>query len=144
MSPFEFELKTRIVFGEDAIDQLGTRAVELHATNVLVVSDPGVVNVGHVERGIHSLRKAGLDVRLFGEAHENPTTDDVDAGLEIARDYQPDLIVGLGGGSSMDCAKGINFFVFLRRPNEGLLGGRQSDWRYAPHDRSSYDRRNGK
>ena len=41
--------------------------------------------------------------------HENPSTDDVAAGVEVARQFQPDLLVGLGGGSSMDCAKGINF-----------------------------------
>ena len=41
--------------------------------------------------------------------HENPSTDDIAAGVEVARQFQPDLLVGLGGGSSMDCAKGINF-----------------------------------
>ena len=55
------------------------------------------------------MERAGLEVQTFADVRENPTTDDVDAGLVVARQFQPDLIVGLGGGSSLDCAKGINF-----------------------------------
>ena len=55
------------------------------------------------------LEAAGIETHLFDDVGENPTTDHVEAGLAIARRYEPELIVGLGGGSSMDCAKGINF-----------------------------------
>ena len=98
-----------MVCGSDSIDRLGELAGELGTRRALVVSDPGIVEAGHVERGIAALRKANIDVAFFGEAHENPTTVDVDAGLAIARRFEPELLVGLGGGSSMDCAKGINF-----------------------------------
>lgn len=98
-----------MVCGNDAIDQLGELAGELGTRRALVVSDPGIVEAGHVEHGLTALRKANIETHLFGEAHENPTTDDIENGLAMAKRVEPELIVGLGGGSSMDCAKGINF-----------------------------------
>ncbi|WP_417730080.1 iron-containing alcohol dehydrogenase [Rosistilla oblonga] len=109
MQPFDFQLRPRIVFGAGVIEQLGPLAVDLGARTVLVVSDPGVVKAGHFGTGLLSLEAAGLVVHSFHDFTENPTTDFIDAGVEVARRVKPDLIVGLGGGSSMDCAKGINF-----------------------------------
>jgi alcohol dehydrogenase len=109
ITPFDFQPRTRIVFGAGQLDQLGSLAAELGVRRVLVVSDPGIVQAGHVGRGIESLQAASLQTLLFDGVAENPTTAHVAAGLAVAKDYQPDLIVGLGGGSSMDCAKGINF-----------------------------------
>jgi alcohol dehydrogenase len=56
----------------------------------------------------------------FHDLHENPSTDDIDTGVQVAKDFRPDLLVGLGGGSSMDCAKGINFVY--------SCGGRMHDY----------------
>jgi alcohol dehydrogenase len=109
MIPFDFQSRTRLVFGPGKIDELGQLASELGARRALVVSDPGVIAAGHTARGIASLVRAGIETHLFGGLHENPTTDDVDAGVKVARRYDPEVLIGLGGGSSMDCAKGINF-----------------------------------
>ena len=120
MLPFDFYSPTRIVFGPGRISLLGQRAADLNVRRALVVSDPGIVAAGHTQRGIASLEASGLVVKLFDSVAENPTTAHVDVGLEVARDFQPDLIVGLGGGSSMDCAKGINFLY--------SCGGRMQDY----------------
>ena len=109
MIPFDFQPRTRIVFGPDKVEQLGSLAGEMGARRVLVVSDPGIVSAGHTQRGIDALTKAGIEAFLFSDVNENPSTDDVDRGLKFAARHEPELIVGLGGGSSMDCAKGINF-----------------------------------
>lgn len=109
MQEIDFQLRTRMVRGAGAIDRLGDLAGELGTRRALVVTDPGIVAAGHVERGLAALNQAGIETSLFDGAHENPTTDDIDAGLAIARRYEPELLIGLGGGSSMDCAKGINF-----------------------------------
>jgi alcohol dehydrogenase len=119
-TPFDFQLRTRMVRGAGCIDRLGELADELGMRRALLVTDPGIVAAGHVRRGMAALESAKIDVQLFEGAHENPTTDDIDAGLAIAQKFQPDLIVGLGGGSSMDCAKGINF-VYSN-------GGRMQDY----------------
>ncbi len=120
MIPFDFQLGTRIVFGPGVIERLGELATELGGRRVIVVSDPGVVAAGHTARGIASLEHSGLTTILFDQVHPNPTTDDVEACHRAARDFRPDLIVGLGGGSSMDCAKGLNF-VYTN-------GGRMQDY----------------
>ena len=99
---------------------LGALAGELGARRALVVSDPGIVAAGHTQRGLDSLVKAGISVQLFDGVAENPTTDNVEAGVAVARAHDPELIVGLGGGSSMDCAKGINFLY--------TNGGRMQDY----------------
>ncbi len=120
MLSFDFHCPTRIVFGAGKIAELGQLAQSLGAKRALVVSDHGVVAAGHTARGITSLKDAGLSVSLFDGVEENPTTDHVAAGLAVAKEFHPDLIVGLGGGSSMDCAKGINFLY--------SCGGRMQDY----------------
>ncbi len=109
MVPFDYYPRTRIVFGPGKVDTLGQLAGELGARRVLIVSDRGVMAAGHTQRGLDALKKAGIETHLFDAVVENPTTDTVDAGLAFARRYEPELLVGFGGGSSMDCAKGINF-----------------------------------
>jgi alcohol dehydrogenase len=120
MLPFDFHCPTRIVFGAGKVDELGPIASALGARRVLMVSDPGIVAAGHTQRGIDSLQRFGLAVTLFDGVSENPTTDHVEAGLAVAREFKSDHIVGLGGGSSMDCAKGINFLY--------SCGGRMQDY----------------
>jgi alcohol dehydrogenase len=109
MLSFDFQCPTRILFGPGMLRELGTVAAEIGVERVLVVSDPGIVAAGHTPRGIESLEAAGLMVALFDGVQENPTTENVAAGLKLAQGFRPQLLVGLGGGSSMDCAKGINF-----------------------------------
>ncbi len=120
MFEFDYQPRTRVVFGAGKLDALGTLAAETGGRRALVVSDPGIVAAGHTPRGIESLQSAGLETLLFDALHENPTTREVDAGVAVARDFAPDLLVGLGGGSSMDCAKGINFLH--------TNGGRMQDY----------------
>ncbi|MHB8953888.1 MAG: iron-containing alcohol dehydrogenase [Pirellulaceae bacterium] len=118
--PFDFLLPTRIVFGVDTLERLGDLAGELHGRRAMVFSDQGVVLAGHTHRGLAALAKAGLQTELFDQVHENPTTDDVAAGVAAARRFAPDLLIGLGGGSSLDCAKGVNFLY--------TNGGRMQDY----------------
>src|SRR3954452_7147601 len=120
MIPFDFYCPTRIIFGPGKLNELGSLASGLGAKRVLVVSDPGIVKAGHTARGIRSLERNGLAVTLFDRIEENPTTSHVNDGLADAQEFRPDLIVGLGGGSSMDCAKGINFLY--------SCGGRMQDY----------------
>lgn len=108
---FEFRAATRLVVGRGTVTRLGTIAREFAATRVLVASDPGVVRAGHTAAGLDALAAAGIDTAVFDQFGENPTTTQVESGTAFARDFRPDLIVGLGGGSSMDCAKGINFLL---------------------------------
>lgn len=120
LESFEFRAPTRIVVGPGTLDRLGEVARELGATRALVVSDPGVVAAGHAAAGIAMLEAARIACTLFDRFGENPTTEQVEAGAAVAREVQPDLIVAIGGGSSLDCAKGINFLH--------SFGGRMQDY----------------
>lgn len=120
-TPFDFDPRTRVVFGCGRVDLLGQLANELGARRPFLVTDQGLAAAGHERRGLESLREAGLEVVVYDEVTPNPTTDDVDRALEVARSAGIDLIVGLGGGSSMDCAKGVNFLL--------TNGGRMEDYR---------------
>jgi len=117
---FDVAGRPRLIFGEGSSARAGEVAQELRAKHALLVTDAGIVNAGHAARIEQSLRSAGLQVTVFAEAHENPTTRDVDACLAVARAAGIDLIVGLGGGSSMDTAKGTNFLL--------TNGGRMQDY----------------
>jgi alcohol dehydrogenase len=109
-----------VLFGRGALARLGERARALGASRVLLVSDAGIAAAGHVDRAAASLRAAGIAVRVFDEAEENPTTACVDKAVVAAREHRVDLIIGLGGGSSMDCGKGCNFIL--------TNGGRMQDY----------------
>ena len=109
MKSFDLPPHPRIVFGNGSIDQLGQFAASYDARRALIVSDPGIVAAGHTARGMEALRVAGIEPHLFDDVRENPTTEDVERGVVAAQCVEPQLIVGIGGGSSMDCAKGINF-----------------------------------
>lgn len=122
MESIDFQHQTRLVFGPSSIDRLGELAGDLGAKRALVVSDEGVVAAGHFQRGIDALMRAGVQVEAFHGVHENPSTEDVAAGVEVAQKCQPDLLVGLGGGSSMDCAKGINFIYSCGGKMEDFWG----------------------
>lgn len=112
MLSFDFQPTTRVVFGENALSKLGILAKELGAHDVLVVTDPGVAEAGIVEEAIDFLKQESISCSVFDEVEENPTTKHVANGVQFARDVgKPDLIIGLGGGSAMDCAKGINFIL---------------------------------
>ena len=118
---FGFTAATRLVVGPGSIRRLGEIARDLGATRALVTSDRGIVECGHTAAGIDSLREAGLATEVFSAFTENPSAAEVEAGTAVARAFRPDLLVGLGGGSSMDCAKGINFLH--------SCGGRMRDYK---------------
>lgn len=104
-----YQPRTRLVSGQNSLDQLGELTAELSKGPVLLVTDPGIRSAGHVDRAVASLEHHGISVSVFDRARENPTNREVDECVEFARAMKPKLIIGLGGGSSMDTAKGCNF-----------------------------------
>lgn len=118
---FDYQPRTRVVFGAGSFAQLGQVASEFAASRILLVTDPGLKQAGHAEKAVQFLEEAGRQVAVFDDVSPNPTTEDVDRCVAFARTEDIGLIVGLGGGSSMDCAKGANFLL--------TNGGRMQDYR---------------
>lgn len=117
---FDSRPRTRVVFGLNTLDRLGELARDLSTRRALLVTDAGIVAAGHVDRARRTLVAAGVEVVVFDGVRENPTTRDVDNCLEVARSSDIDTIIGLGGGSSLDTAKGCNFLL--------TNGGRMQDY----------------
>src|SRR6187399_2554432 len=111
MRPFDFYLRTRMVFGEGTFQRLGELSRELGFTRVLIVSDAGIVATGLVAKAVEILRGAAIEPTAFHAFDANPDSAMVEAGRAVAAQAGIDGIVALGGGSSLDCAKGINFVL---------------------------------
>lgn len=118
--PFDTGERIQIIFGVGVVERIGALASQLPAKRVLLVTDPGLVKAGHAGRVRDLLQASQLVVTLHDQVHENPTTADVDRAVAIAREAKVDAIVGLGGGSSIDTAKGCNFVL--------TNGGRMQDY----------------
>lgn len=121
MKSFDFQPRTRVVFGAGAIERLGVLARELNFRRTLLVADHGLVASGHVDEAVLPLKKSGVEIFRFHDFEVNPDSRMVENGTAFVAPLKIDSIIGLGGGSSMDCAKGINFLL--------TNGGRMSDYR---------------
>ena len=77
----------------------------------LLVTDSGLTAAGHPKRVMELLERGGVEVTLFDQSIENPTDSSVQSCAEVAKQAEIEFIVGLGGGSSMDTAKGCNFIL---------------------------------
>ena len=111
MRSFEFHTRTRVVFGDGSLGRLGELARDLSFTRTLIVADAGIVAAGYVDRARETLAAAGIESFLFHDFDANPDTRMVEAGRVFAEASGIDSLVAIGGGSSLDCAKGINFVL---------------------------------
>jgi alcohol dehydrogenase len=120
MNLFDYQPQTRVVFGPGAIKRLGELARELNFRKTLLVADRGLVASGHVAEALAPLREAGIEVVEFHDFDVNPDTEMIEAGRDFAAPLNIESIIALGGGSSLDCAKGINLLL--------TNGGRMRDY----------------
>ena len=111
MVPFDFEPRTRVVFGRGVIERVGQLASGLDFHRTLLVADRGVLTAGHVARAVKALEAADVEVLPYHDFGENPDSAMIEAGCRFAEPLRVDSIAALGGGSSLDCAKGINFLL---------------------------------
>lgn len=103
------------IFGTGAQHLAGRYAKNFGARKVLVVTDPGIIAAGWAERVTASIEDAGIPYTVFAEVTPNPRADEVMAGAEIYQSDQCNVIVAVGGGSPMDCAKGIGIVSSNKR-----------------------------
>src|SRR5215208_1159854 len=121
MKSFDFQLRTRVVFGAGVIERLGELARELNFRRTLLVADHGLLASGHVDEAVGPLKKAGIEIFRFHDFEVNPDSHMVENGSAVVAPLNIDSIIGLGGRSSMESAKGINFLL--------TNGGQMSDYR---------------
>ena len=123
----------QVIFGPGKLASLGDAARQHGAKHVLLVTDPQIIAAGHAARAISSLEAAGLDVTVFDCVAENPSCHIVHMGAGLAEQEDIDFIVGLGGGSAMDSAKGINLVVTNGDPVQRYWGEGKATEPMLPH-----------
>jgi alcohol dehydrogenase class IV len=100
-----FHSAGQLLFGRNAVRHLGEVVRRLGARRVLLVTDPVLVGAGIAERLQAALAEDGVAVSVFDGGEPEPSLRAADACIAAARQFQPDALVGLGGGSNMDLAK---------------------------------------
>lgn len=118
---FQYMQNCPIYFGAGAIDHLGEYVSELGSKKAFCVFDPGVEAAGVPARAVASLEKAGIQCVCFNKIMSDPTINVVDEAGEIALREKVDVIIGIGGGSSMDTAKATSILMEYPGPSKKYI-----------------------
>ncbi len=117
-----FRTTKRILFGLGAVEKTGTEAQLLKAKKVLIVTDPGVIQAGLLQHVEKSLQSAGLPFAIFDGVEADPRIEVVEKSVEKAKKEGIDLIIGFGGGSSLDIAKITSIMVTNQGKIDSFFG----------------------
>ena len=121
---FDAFVPTRLVFGAGRLAEAGTLARSLGRRALIVTSRSAMARLGYTGRLQESLTAAGLQSSVFQDLGPAPTTDNVDRAADLAREFHADLIIGMGGGSALDCAKAVAGVAPGRMTSADYLHGR--------------------
>lgn len=119
---YDMYVPTRVMFGAGMLNKLSEQPMPGKRAMIVISNGKSTRANGYLSRTEEQLHKAGVETSVFDGVMPNPTVDNVNAGAAMARESGCDFLVALGGGSVMDCTKGIA----LMATNEGEL------WDYVP------------
>jgi len=114
-----FKIPEKIYFEAGAIGYLEKmRGI----TRAFIVTDPSMIKLGYVDKILYYLRKRQkqVHVEIFSEVESDPSFDTIDRGVKMMREFKPDVIIALGGGSPIDAAKGM--WLFYEQPEASAEG----------------------
>ena len=103
--PFVFHSAGEIIFGRGSIGEMGKLAKRLGAARALVVTDPAIVQAGLLARVIEPAQEAGVAVEVFDGGEPEPSLEAVNACVVMAREFEAEALISVGGGSNTDLAK---------------------------------------
>ena len=102
---FDFHSTRSILVERGGTNHLAKRIAERGGKSVLIITDPGVLSAGLLEKALPQFKEIGLPVQIFSDVQADPPVSVIDAAVKAAQDAKADYIAGFGGGSSMDVAK---------------------------------------
>ncbi|KOP28928.1 acetaldehyde dehydrogenase [Exiguobacterium sp. BMC-KP] len=114
-----FKVPEKIYFEKNSVQYLQSMT---DVSRVMIVTDPTMVQFGYADKVIQNLPQS-VSYRIFDQVEPDPSATTVQTGAQAMRDFKPDLIIALGGGSAMDAAKGM--WLFYEQPNETFSNLRQ-------------------
>jgi len=107
---------TSIRVGPGRLAELPEMCRELGFRRPLLVTDPGVRDLPMIAKTLDALKAGGVEVALFADIQGNPTSANVDAGVEAYRHGGHDSVIAFGGGSALDAAKAVALMIDQERP----------------------------
>ena len=122
----QYNFPTVLFYGADALKDLAPAIQKRGLKSLLLVTDPGLVQIGLADSVKSTLTSSGLNIEIFDNVHPNPIEEDVTTGVEMYKSGGFDGIIALGGGSAMDVAKTIRFMAVHEPPlaqYDDALGG---------------------
>jgi alcohol dehydrogenase class IV len=122
---FDYNMPVKVHFGAGRINTIGRAVSDIGKRALVVTGKSSMKKLGITDRVISLLCDASVEAALFDQVLPNPADEIVDRGAEVAKEHNADVIIGLGGGSAMDVAKGIAVVA--------ALGGRL--WDYIGEDK---------
>ncbi|KOS68669.1 alcohol dehydrogenase [Lysinibacillus contaminans] len=111
LETFQFKLSTRIEFGNGQINNLGTYVRELNGSKVMILTDKGIQSTGIVDKVTNLLEQNEIQYIIYDHIKPNPRDKDCNDAYLLANKENVDLLIGLGGGSSMDTAKAVGVLL---------------------------------
>lgn len=126
MTELTFMTPPRIVCAPGALARLGTFAADLKGTRAFIVTDPGLARLGYDKRALEALEAAGVSGTIFDRVEADPPYAVVRDAVEAAREAEADLVIGLGGGSSMDTAKVVALALNSDQTLDQMVGTEQA------------------
>ena len=94
----------------------------IQAPNIMVITDPGIINLGLHQTAIESLTAAGATVKLFSEVTADPPVSVIMKAVQQAKAHDINLVIGFGGGSSLDTAKLVSFLAISNQDLDDIYG----------------------
>ena len=122
MSAFNFNTSPKIKFGIGSISELGYSARVIIGKNILLVTDPGIVEIGLVKKATETLRRSNINYKIFSDVEADPSENTIHRACEKANEIEADGVIGFGGGSSMDVAKLTSLLFFGDEKIQDIYG----------------------
>lgn len=119
---YSYQTARKILIGNESTKKLGKEAKRLESEKAIIITDENVYNMGLTENAEESLSSEGIDVKIWSRAEPEPTISSMGQCYEDVKNYNADLVIGIGGGSSMDTAKVISIKHSNSKPIETFIG----------------------
>lgn len=111
MITFNFSTPSTIIFGVDTVKQLGEHVKRFHGKKAYIITDAGIAKAGLLDKVKDILKKDGIEVGYYDQVIPEPPIDTVDSIAQIVKSEGYEVLIGLGGGSSMDVTKVVSILV---------------------------------
>ncbi|WP_321328088.1 iron-containing alcohol dehydrogenase [uncultured Ilyobacter sp.] len=108
---YSYFIPTVNLMGRGAVSNVGKQAKILNGSKALLITDEILVKIGVAEKIISLLKESGVETSVYDKVNPNPTVKNVNDALSVYQNEECDIIIALGGGSSIDCAKGVGILA---------------------------------